>query len=85
VFYKRTETVTLLIARHAQIAAADDDGETPLHMAAESGSVELAELLLAHHADVNARDAANVTPLHAAIFFKHDDVARLLRERGGIE
>jgi ankyrin repeat protein len=85
VFYKREETVKLLIARHAQVAAADDDGETPLHMAAQTGSVELAKMLLANHADINARDTANVTPLHAAVFFKHDDVVRLLREHGGLE
>jgi ankyrin repeat protein len=85
VFYKRDETVKLLIAQHAQIAAADDDGETPLHMAAEAGSVPLAEVLLANHADINARDTANVTPSHAAVFFKHEDVARLLREHGGHE
>jgi ankyrin repeat protein len=83
VFYKREETVKLLIAQHAQIAATDNDGETPLHMAAEAGSVQLAEVLLTNHADINARDTANVTPLHAAVFFKHEDVARLLRDRGG--
>ena len=85
VFYKQEETVKLLIARHAQIAATDGDGETPLHMAAETGSVQLAEMLLANHADINAKDSANVTPLHAAVFFKHEDVARLLREHGGLE
>ena len=84
-FYKREDTVKLLIARHAQVTAADDDGETPLHMAAQTGSVEIAEMLLANDAEINARDTANVTPLHAAVFFKHDDVARLLRERGGLE
>jgi ankyrin repeat protein len=85
VFYKREETVKLLIVRDAQVTAADNDGETPLHMASQTGSVELAEMLLANHAEINARDAANVTPLHAAVFFKHDDVARLLRERGGLQ
>jgi ankyrin repeat protein len=42
-------------------------------------------MLLANHADINAKDSANVTPLHAAVFFKHEDVARLLREHGGLE
>ena len=32
---------------------------------------------------INARDVANGTPLHAALFFKHEDVARFLREHGG--
>jgi ankyrin repeat protein len=54
-------------------------------MAAQTGSVEIAEMLLTNDAEINARDAANVTPLHAAVFFKHDEVAQLLRDRGGLE
>jgi ankyrin repeat protein len=85
VFYKREDAAKLLIARHAQIASVDDNGDTPLHMAAETGSVPLAEMLLANHADINARDTASVTPLHAALFFKHEEVAHLLRQHGAQE
>jgi ankyrin repeat protein len=85
VFYKRDELAKLLLARHAEVEAADDNGDTPLHMAAEAGSVEMAEMLVANHAALNARNVANGTPLHAALFFKHEDVARFLREHGGHE
>jgi ankyrin repeat protein len=84
-FYKQEEMAKLLLARHAEVEAADDNGDTPLYMAAEAGSVQMAEMLVANHAAVNARDVANGTPLRAAVFFKHEDVARFLREHGGHE
>jgi uncharacterized protein len=74
-----------LLAQHAEVEAVDDNGDTPLYMAAEAGSLQMAEMLVAHHATVNARNVANGTPLGAAVFFKHADVARFLREHGGHE
>ena len=45
-----------------QVASQGNDGETPLHLAASSGHVSLAEILLDHGAAINVtlkrRDAA---------------------------
>ena len=37
--------------------------ETPLHMAARSGNVQVAQLLVSHGAEVNALNLDDLTPL----------------------
>lgn len=44
----------------------DEDGFTPLHLAAANAYKKMAELLLASKADVNAKDNNGGTPLHQA-------------------
>lgn len=58
----------------------DEDGFTPLHLAAANGYTEMADLLLANKADVNARDNSQSTPLHqaAAAPGEHADLLQLL-------
>lgn len=58
----------------------DEDGFTPLHLAAANGYKEMAELLLANKADVNARDNSQSTPLHQAVAAggEHTDLLGLL-------
>jgi Ankyrin repeats (3 copies)/Ankyrin repeats (many copies) len=55
-----------------------ENGQTPLHFAAENGHRDVAELLLANKAEVNARDTFRKTPLHYAAENGHKDVAELL-------
>jgi ankyrin repeat protein len=45
----------------------DEDGFTPLHLAAANGYKDMAEFLLANKADANATDNSQSTPLHQAI------------------
>ena len=56
----------------------NNDGVTPLHLAALNGHKDVAELLLANKAEVNAKDNHGETPLHLAAVNGHKDVAELL-------
>jgi uncharacterized protein len=60
------------------------DGFTALHLAAFFGRYRAVELLLDRHADPSAwsSGAIHVQALHSACAGRHDEVARLLVERG---
>lgn len=58
--------------------------ETPLHLAAEYGSADVAALLLEHGADVDARNKLGVTPLQCAASRGDKNIASLLIKRGAI-
>ncbi len=45
----------------------------------------MAEVLIAKGADVNAATDNGVTPLQLATFWGHDDMVKLLEERGAKE
>ncbi|KAH9902976.1 ankyrin repeat-containing domain protein [Cubamyces lactineus] len=48
------------------VNAIDEDGRTPLHWAASSGSVDIARYLIDQGADVNRGDSGGWSPLHIA-------------------
>ena len=52
--------------------------ETPLHVAANNGDLEIVELLIKAGANVNVLDGENNTPLYWASYHGHVDVVRLL-------
>ena len=61
-----TKTVRTLIAKKADVNAADVDGSTPLHWAVQRDDVATAVALIAAGAKVNARTRYNITPLSLA-------------------
>jgi hypothetical protein len=62
--------------------AATRSGWTPLHGAAETGVLDIARALLDADADPDLRDRVRGTSLDVAEQADHDDLARLLRDRG---
>jgi ankyrin repeat protein len=63
-----------------------DINHTALHMTIESGAIEIARLLLDAGADPNVRDDRHhATALGWAEFFGRDEMAELIREKGGVQ
>jgi len=87
----------LLLANHADVKFKNKYGTTLLHLAVydfpnQQINKQTVEWLLAHGADVNAKDNDGKTPLgflsmrsRSHQFYRHQDIADLLRQHGGHE
>uniref|UniRef100_A0A7C1CFG8 Zinc-ribbon domain-containing protein n=1 Tax=Thermofilum adornatum TaxID=1365176 RepID=A0A7C1CFG8_9CREN len=71
-----------LLEKGANPNAKDGDEKTPLHYAAEKGSVDIAKLLINKGANVNAKSCDGFTPLHVAAMKGNLPVVELLLESG---
>src|SRR6185503_395937 len=62
------------------VASKDEDGFTPLHLAAANGYKGMVEFLLTTKAEVNSKDNAGSTPLHQATAAEgqHGDLVEVL-------
>jgi len=78
--YATTKEVAALLM--LDINAMDEYGNTPLHLAVDRGSQDIAELLIANGARVNVRNANGQTPLYQAIAIGHNEMAALLINNG---
>lgn len=58
------------------------EGATLLHLACESGKMDIIEVLVASGADVNAANAHSMTPLHIACNKHDEELIRYLLENG---
>jgi ankyrin repeat protein len=64
------------------VNSTDIAGNTPLHLAAKTGSLGMIELLLLKGADINAKNIQSNSPLLEAIIAEKDDAAKLLIIKG---
>ena len=62
-----SEVVSSLLNAATDVHAKNDDGETPLHNAAEKGQVEFAKALLVAGADASAKNDGGQTPLYESV------------------
>ncbi len=71
-----------LLEKGADPNVRNEEGLTPLHIAAQKGQGKVADLLLSYGADVNARDYDGWTPLHWAVFWGKTEVVKVLLSHG---
>ncbi len=74
----KKKIVELLIAKGADVNAADRYGFTALHYASQRGHAETAGMLIEKGADVEAKNHYFYTPLHLAAIRGHAEVAGML-------
>ncbi len=67
---------------NVKVATRDSLGRSPLHHAAEVGSVKAAKALLEAGASASPSDNFHHTPLHYSKLNNHEDVSNLLASRG---
>jgi ankyrin repeat protein len=73
---------SLLKENSELISSKDDEGRTPLHLAAEEGQKDVAKLLLAKKSEVDAKDKLGMTPLHWAVKNDKKNMAEVLLAHG---
>ena len=79
------EDVMAALAAGARIEVQDDEGLTPLHLAAGYGPAESVQVLLDHRADIGARNTEGQTPLHLAAENDSAEVLQALVAAGGVD
>jgi hypothetical protein len=73
------DTTKILINSGADLEARNNNGNTPLHLAARSGDEEVVELLIQMEADIDAKDNDGNTPLALA---KNREIRKKLIDQG---
>src|SRR5688572_28433866 len=82
VWRDQKERVEKLLARGADVNVQDNDGDTALHGAAQTGNVEVIRMLLDKGANLNTKNKQGGTPLMWAAVYGNEDAVRLLLSRG---
>lgn len=76
-------TVQAMVLKHDALTTSKlEDGDGPLHYAAEEGNIPIAEFLIEHGADVSVSESFGWTPLHCAVYWKRLQCAEFLIQKG---
>jgi len=78
-----TELMKLLIDRGADVNAADEEGNTPLHFAARNGYPDVIGMLTVRGADILRQNKEGETPVDTARLFSHPLAAAVMKEKVG--
>lgn len=57
-------------------------GDTPLHIASKTGSIDIVKILLEYGANPNSINSAGMTPLHHAVKYDQVEVVKSLLNCG---
>ncbi len=77
------EKVRTLLETHSEwLNSADQNRKTPLHLALESGHINIARHLIDQGADINLKDADRAAPLHNAAYLGNLEMVDLLLKKG---
>ena len=80
-----TEVAEFFVSKGANIKMKDNNGRTPLHIAASSNHVKIMEWLLDHEADIEAETFQELqTPFHYAARYNSVEALELLFDKGGM-
>lgn len=78
------EMVTYLLSQGAPVNLAVEQGQTPLHLAAQAGRADVAEFLLQSGANAQAVDATGKTPLDYARESRRAEIVRMLENPAAV-
>ncbi len=79
-----TEVADFFFKKGACLTLKDNNGRTPLHMAASSNHVKMIEWLVDHEADIEAETIQELqTPFHYAARYNSVESLELLFDKGG--
>jgi ankyrin repeat protein len=77
------EKVRMLLESHADwLNSPDQNQKTPLHLALESGHIDIARYLIEKGADINLKDKDKAAPLHNAAYLGNLEIVDLLLNKG---
>jgi len=76
---RSADVVKLLLSRGSEVNAKDNNGYTPLHIAALNGCYDIIKILIESGADKNAKDNDGNTPYDRAVWVQQTGVYELLK------
>jgi ankyrin repeat protein len=77
-----TAVKEIVEAHPEAVNSTNDNGNTPVHIAALNGNVDILQYLLTKGADVNKKNGQSMSPLFYASYGKKTDAARFLVQHG---
>ena len=75
------DVTQLLLEHDADVNTLNNNGRTPLQIAAANGTIDVVRVLLEHGANVGAQDSEGITALHLAAYCR----ALIMRNKGDVD